>query len=516
MKKNANIELDAKWWRKNAALTLSNKSFGTALANYQISKDKLDYDKMQSALMAVEKERIVCLRACNKTFHNETINALNQYKKLIKKEQDKVTKDASAFRNKVVTPKQKVGKAIVIWSKDIGPEVYKGVKEDWIKGLKCNLSLKLDENILNVLEDEGDYVTPAFMVEDAQDIAKETTVAIVAGLRKYAKDSIGKPQKQRDKMAVAAYAALMTKVKTAEIKLSDVPMARWKKFTARKAQYKAYKLNCRADVILSSVTILTTATGITLTGGIGGVVGAIELVRSSAALAQQAYDLYIDAETAGKNFKSKIATLEKQYTTDLGKAKKKVQGSKEFSGTTMKMILGTDVPFLATIPKCKADLDLWNNKVSGVASKLPKLSKSLMGAIAATEKLEKDLKKNEGKEARKIYDAVVSSRKTLSKAFDKCADTAGKVRDFDRNSPSLMSRLTKLEAANDWRLDTYEKYGPATINLLMSGLSAASVGTGASSGNEGLKKTLETINTIEATLGTVLSEVKKLVVPSVM
>jgi hypothetical protein len=500
MKKGVTPQLDSKWWAKNKAKTLTKTGIANALRNYEVAQAKKDDQRVLKTLSELKKAVANGVSKANPKLHADTIAALKKYPKIIEA-QIKLANERIARAAKATSaPKQKMGKDVVIWSIDVGVEVQKKFKPAWLESFKgYKMGLKLNDDILKVLEDEEDYVTPAFMVEDAQDVGKETVDAIVDAAKKV--DAFrGTPKavdKKREDFVKLAEALIKSQAK----KLTKIPAARWKKFAARNKQYKDYKIKAGLELTTGVLGVAGSAAGIVGTGGAGLVLGIVALVRSTAQVMKQIYDLALDADKVGKDLKKDCDTLLARYKDAAGKAKKKAQAGAEVGGTVLKSILGTDAPFLATIPKAQNNYKLWDNKIAGVTVAGRTASKQISQALKGCDAAEKMIKKAEDKEAQKIYKKLVSLRKNLDSALNKTSDLMAKVRRFEKNGPALEKTLKALDKQNSDFAKIFDKVFPTVVNLTLSG---ASAGVGFKEAKTGL----DTFNSALGLANDILSEGK--------
>lgn len=512
MKKNAVPELNYKWWNKNKAKTMKSSGLGKALTLFEAAEDQMDWDKALKALSEVKKKVVVAIGCCNDKLHKETIDALKKYPKVIqqkeaelkakmKAEQDR-KKDASS----APAPKQKIGKDVVIWKRDIGAEALKKYKARNIKGIKgFELQLKLNDDILDVLEAEGDLVTPAYMAEDAEKVGQKVISDTVALLKKFddAYDKVTKPGDvaKVDKLLLAQMKTTMAKYKPV---LEKIPEARWKKFVATKKQYKDYKIKTGLDItvgVLSTAGGAVAVAGSAATGGASLVLGIVGLVRGVAALAKQIQDAARDAEKVEKVLEADLKTLEKRYKNAQGEAKKGAQGASEVGASVLKGILGADAPFLATLPKCKSNYDLWENKVAGLAVAGRKLSSEIVKGLTACEKLEKMLKGSKDDKVRKVLTKLQKARASLDKSLNSCSKMMERVSNAEKNMPKLKTMLDALGAQNPRYAEIFDRVFPAVVNLTLAG---ANAGVGFSEA----KNTLDTLNTSLGLFNDIASEGK--------
>ncbi|MFT4961661.1 MAG: hypothetical protein ACI92Z_002754 [Paracoccaceae bacterium] len=500
MKKNAVPELNYKWWNKNKSSTMKKSGLGKALTAYETAADQMDWSKALKALSEVKKKVVVAIDACNKTLHADTIAALKKYPKVIQgAESDLKTRQvaeqakAAAATANPPAPKQKIGKDVVIWKRDIGGEAFNKCKPSHVSGIKgYTLQLKLNDDILDVLEAEQDYVTPAFMVEDAEKVGQKMISEIVDQLKKFDADW--------DKLGSAADPAKMEKlIKTQMLKtmskykalLEQIPVARWKKFAARNKQYRDYKIKTGLDIsigVLSTTVGAIGVAGAVTTGGASLVLGIVGVVRGVADIAKKIQDVSRDAEKVEKVLAGDLETLAKRYKNAAGEVKKSTQGGAEVGATVLKSILGADTPFLATLPKCQSNYALWDNKVAGLTVAGRKMSGLIVKGLAACDKLEKVLKGSKDDEVVKIYRKLQKARKALDQSLNSCSTMMGRVSKTEDNMPKLKKTLDALSVANPKYADIFERVFPAVVSLTLSG-------AGAGVGFEGAKTTLEAVNT---------------------
>lgn len=536
VKANAMPELNAKWWSKNKAKTMKKSGLGKALKNFEVAEDMMDYDRMLKALSEVKKKLVVALKACNPRIHADTIAGIKKYPAIIQKRETGVKakkKEAKARAAIPVVPKQKVGKSIVIWKKDIGREVLKEYKPAWVKDLKgYELSLTLNNDLLDILEKEGDYVTPQQMVDDANDHTKRIVNKLVVEIIKIedAAGAINTPAKL--KKALGYFHKQAKNIIAKEEKLfKRIPDERWKKFVKRRTQYKFYKVKTGFNITLGTLGVVggtigvvggavgtVASSGAALGIGISSMVlGVTTTLRGVAALTSQVLDLSKHAEKVEKALAKDLNTLTKRYQNAQGQAKKSRQVVTEMGGSVLKSILSTDPPFLATLPKCDKNFGLWQNKVGGLAVGARKLSKAISKGIVQCDKLEKSLKKVSDKKARKLLDKLRKARKTLDKALNNCSDLMGRVTQADKNAPKLKKVLDGLNGKSPKYVAIFDKYLPIFVNLTLTisgaglGFAGAGVAAGAAkSVTDTVQVVLDSVNTGLGLVNDVGSEVKDL------
>ena len=505
MKKGETPKLDYKWWSKNKAKTMKKSGLGKAIQDYEVAVVKDDPQLMLDKLSEVKKKVVKAIDCCNKKLHAETIEALKKFPGVIQKQQkvieDRIKREKDAASAPAQPPKQKIGKDVVIWKRDISAEVLKKYKPEWLTDFKdVKLALKLNDDILDVLEAEGDLVTPAYMAEDAEEVGKELTAKLVEGLKHIDASSKGKSPQQRDKLREKFDPYYKQHVKAAGQKLQKIPEARWKKFVSQKKQYRDYKIKAGLEVTLGVLGTAGAAAGIVGSGGAGLALGIVALVRSVAALAKQIHDLARDAEGVEKALEKDLNVLMKSYMTASGEAKKSA-GAKEMGGTVLKSILGTDAPFLATLPKCSSNYDLWDNKVAGLSVAGRKFSSEITKGLQACDKLEAQIKGSTDKNARKVLEKLRKARKSLDEALNNCSTMMGRVSGAEKNMPKLKKMLDALNSNNPPYAKIFDSVFPAVVNLTLSGASAGV-------GFKEASSTLETFNTALGLFNDIASEGK--------
>lgn len=482
MKKNATPELNYKWWNKNKAKTMKSSGLGKALTAYEVANDQMDWDKTLKALSEVKKKVTVAVGACNPKLHADTIAALKKYPGIIQKREVavKASQKAQADRDKAgkaAAPKQKVGKGVVIWKKDLGAEITKKYKPSWLKELKgYTFQLKLNEDLLDVLENEGDYVTPQQMVDDANAVADKLVATLAKELM--ATDTAFKKAtdaKKQEELIKGFDDKVKTVMNGTKKHFEAIPIKRWKTFVKRKQQYKDYQVKTGFDIAIGTLGVVGGAVGVAgsvATGGASLVLGIVSLVRGVAALADKLKDVARDAEKVESVLKDDLDTLFKRYRNAAGEAKKKTQGGSEVGATVLKGLLGTDAPFVATLPKCDKNYGLWQNKVAGLEVGGRKLSQAIMKGLAECDKLEKAMKKSTNKDARKYLDKLKKARAALDKALTSCSAMMARVSAADKNAPKLKKMLDALSAQNPKYAEIFERVFPAVVNLTLAGANA--------------------------------------------
>jgi len=501
MKKGAVPKLESKWWSKNKAKTLSKTGLGAALKTYEVAIDQLDEAKAIKALGDVKKKIAIGVTACKKrsSFYSETLAALTKYGPIISKEETRLKKRLQELKAAAAPPKQKVGKDVVIWKRDVSELVKKQFKPDWLVPWKgAEVKLKLNDDILDVLEKEDDLATPQFMVEDAQDACKSTVAEIVKKAKEIDKKGDG-----HDKFPKF----VATELSKLETKIKKIPAARWRKFVARKAQYKAYRINAGFDVALGTLGVLGSGAAIAAavpTGGASLALGIVGGVRAITSLAETCRDLSLKAEKVEKALLKDLEALKASYLKVDGAAKKS-QGAKEVAKSTLSALLNAHPPFIASIPKCVKNYELWDDKVAGLEVNGKAFSKAFVQLFKKVDAFEKSMKSADPKKAGKILDKLKKLRVSLTKAFDKAADMNARTKKADKNMPAIKKLLDELKDKNANYAKIFEKVFPVVVNLTLAG---ANAGVGFSEAKTALDTANASLGLANDLLGEVNNQLK--------
>ena len=240
-----------------------------------------------------------------------------------------------------------------------------------------------------------------------------------------------------------------------------------------------------------------------LTGSVAqlGIVGGI---RSVTALTQTCYDLAVEAEKVEKGLKKDLEALRDSYlkvNKDFEEKARKSAGAKEVAKSTISALLNAHPPFVASIPKCDKNYELWDNKAAGLEVNGRKLTKAFMKLFKKVDAFEKEMKTAKSKKAGKILDKVKKLRFQVSKSFDKASTMNGRVSQADKNMPAIKKLLDALKDKNADYAKIFEKVFPVVVNLTLAGANAGIGFTDA-------KSALDYANT-SLTLGNdILGEVK--------
>lgn len=511
MKSSDVPEMNAAWWKKKKPTELLDKKviaamkvFGDGLKDWEMAVDSMDVGKRTQAISDLKRALAGLLVAfkANKGYDDEMI-VMKKYSSFFTYEEGQTKEMAERAAKSTSAPaKQKIGSSVVIWSRDISAEVNKKFKADWFKNFSgYKLAMTLNDDILDVFEEEDDAVTPAFIAQDAEELAQTLIDSLVNDLKSIESGSKGKKPADVDKLREAFGPLAEKKIKAIESKMKTIPKERWDKFVKQKQQYKDYQIKAGLNVTIGVLGVVGSAVGIVGSGGAGLVLGIVTLVRASAALMKQIYDLALEAERVEKNLKADLELLTGHYFRVDGTVKKKHLVGEEMGLTVVKAALGIDAPFVASISKCKSNIALWENKVAGITVEGRKLYKAVSGGLAQCTKLEGMISGAEKKEARAIFDKMVRARKELSLALDKCSTMNARVDKAEKNFESLNALMKALEGATPKYVEIFDKVLPAVVNLTLSG---ASGGVGI----DGAKSSLEVFNSALGMFNDVASEGK--------
>lgn len=508
MKKGAKPELSQKWWSKNKAKTLKKTGLGAALKDYEVAVELGDNKRMLNSLSAVKKKLAVAFGACDRKRHAESLEALKKYPGIIQKKETaikKSIKEAAAKAAKAVpaAPKQKIGKKIVIWQRDVAEEVKKKYKPQFLaKFTGFVVKLRLNDDILDVLEAEGDYVTPQFMIEDAQDLCAASVEKIIKEGKRVESVSKSNPA-ATGKITAAFKVFVVMEVKDLGKEVAKIPALRWNKFVARKKQYKTYKIQAGFDVAIGTLQLAgggLAIAGAAATGGASLALAIVGTVRGVASLAQVCHDLAQKTEKVQKDLNKDLNKLQVSYLTLNNKAMKSM-GVKEIGKSTLAALVSAHPPFMASIPKCQKNFDLWSDKVAGLAVKGRDLSKQTLKLLGQIDALEKQLRTDKSKAASKTLDKLRKLRPKITNTFDKAATVNGRVKKADVALPKVAALLKILKSSNPDYAKIFDRVFPAVVNL-------AFAGAGAGVGFSEAKSALDTANTALGLSNDILSELK--------
>lgn len=368
----------------------------------------------------------------------------------------------------------------------VGPElsvddVEKAAKFDHFDVvMDVRVELRLNDDILDVLEDAGDKASAALMAEGAKKAGKALVAAILHRLGEAESECAKSPASAVDKVLQAAKKDIQEIIAAEQKNISAIPGEVWAEFVKRKKQYKDYKLKAATDVTIQvlMVTSDAIATGAAAAGtfGAAGVVGVVILARDCAKLARQVYDLALSAEKVQKDLAKDIKTLEDAYRSTVRRV------GQEVTGTLFKAALSTDSPFLATLPKCNEKIKLLDNKVAGLETAGREFSSLLTEALDKSAKLENQMDGLSDKKARKAYEKLVATRKELDQALKDCTKMMKRVRDTKPGIKGLQVALDALNESNPRYLKIFDVALPAVTGVALAGPSGGLGFAGAATG----------------------------------
>ena len=474
-----------KWWDENKPVTLLAKTgVGKAMVQYGMAREKFDDVKILEALDEIETGLKKATKESNKTLHADFRKALLLMTTTVEDERTEIkarkiaaqkadmietVDDKKETKVKTEVVKQSIGKSVVVWEQDVAKLVTDRLKDvDWITNFKgWKLNLTLNDDILKLLEEKEDYTTPAFMVQDAQEIGDATADAIVKWIDSIQKASVGQSMDKINKLRDSLKGVATKEMEKAAAKLEKVPAERWAKFASKYAQYRSYQIKTGANIAIGVLGTAGLIAGIAASHGAGLVIGIVGLARTVSTLLNTCYRAMQDADKVGKDLAKALEILTRQYTS----AAK--QAAKEIAGTTLKSILSVDAPFIETLPKCQTMFKDWDNKVAGVTIAGREASKAITSLLKACEKAEEEFKNAPKAEAKTVYGKLSKARVALDKALNEISDLMAKVTKFEKNSPGLKQVLDSLQSDNPSFANIFEKVMPVLVSI---GIAAAGAG----------------------------------------
>jgi hypothetical protein len=502
MKKGETPQFNEQWWKKARPLLFTDPGLDKKLKDYEVAEDQFNYDKMLKSLGEIREMAKTIVGKCKDT---DTVEALKKYPNLISQKETEIKKkqiDAKAKESQNGKPApQKVGGPVVIWKRDVAEEVKKKYAAKWLDFKGCVVQLKLNEDILDVLEKEEDHATPAFMVDDANELCEKVVDEIIAKARSLEPSLLkgGKPEDISGQLEKE----VKTLVTNLGIQVSKIPKARWDKFVAQKKQYKDYKIQSVQSVVLGTLGVIASGLSIAAavpTGGATLALGIVGGVRSTAALIKTGADLWKEAETVQNGLVADIGKLKMAYLDGNEKAKKTV-GAQEIGAGILKGILGTHPPFIATVPKCQEDYKLWDNKVAHLAVNNREVSKEALALLDKVSKLETLMAGSKSKDAGKLLDKIRKLRKLVNDGLEKASTLGGRVSQAEKMMPLLKQALDMLAEAVPKYAEIFNKVFPAVVNLALAGADAGV-------GFKEATNALDYYNTAQGLANDLLSEVK--------
>jgi hypothetical protein len=479
MRKGEIPQFSEKWWKAaRPAVMFTDPGLDKKLKDFEVAEDRFDYDKMLNALAEIRGMAKICMDKCKPAIHAETIEALKKYPNLIVQKENDVRKKQAEYKQRMAqkaaqqAPPQQFGSPVVIWKRDIAAEVRKQYAAKWLDFKGAVVQLKLDDKILDVLEEEGDYATPAYMVDDANDLCKKTVDEIVRKARS-AEPAMAKGKKGEE---VAAEMAKEVKTLVTDLgtQVAKIPQARWDKFVAQKKQYEDYKIKCAYDITVGTLSVLGGAVaiaGAVPTGGASLALAIVSAARTSAKAFRTGVNLWREAETVQNGLGADIEKLKHAYHDAVEKAQK-IYGVREIGGSMLKGILSTEQPFFATVAKCQDGYKLWDNKVSHLAVNNREAAKNALDLLKQVGELEKKMAAAKSPEAGKILDAVRKLRAQVNEGLENASTLGARISSAEKAMPPLKEALADLAKAVPEKVETFTKWFPTIANLALSGANA--------------------------------------------
>ncbi|EDY17402.1 hypothetical protein CfE428DRAFT_5088 [Chthoniobacter flavus Ellin428] len=357
---------------------------------------------------------------------------------------------------------------VTIWKRDLAEEMKKGYKSKTIPDIKGYiLELILNDEILDALEKENDYVTPQRMVEDAQELCEKTVAALNAKLKDLDAKVAGKPKLVVEK-AVEEFKKLLEKeARDLGNALKKVPAARWAKFIATKKQYKSYKIDCGFKLTLGTLGAVGSGLAIAAavpTGGATLALGIVGGVRSGLSLVKLCGDLWMEMETVQKSVGISLGILEKLYKKRAGVV------ATETSSTVINSVFGAE--FVPNVGKVEKDVKLWKNKLAGVDINGHKLGAQAMKVLQDIDKLQAVLKKSASKKAGEIMTKIPKLQKELHKLLEKTTAMNGRVAPSEKAIKATEAVLEELQKKIPNLQKAFNTLFPIVTSLALAGANA--------------------------------------------
>src|ERR1039457_4260718 len=277
MKKGETPQFNEAWWKEGRPLLFSDPGLDKKLKEYEVAEDQFAYDKMLKSLGEIREMAKTIVGKCKDA---DTVEALKKYPNLISTKETEIKKkiaEAKAKESQNGNPApQKMGGPVVIWSRDVAEQVTKKYAAKWLDFKGCVVQLKLNDDILKVLEKEEDHATPAFMVDDANELCDKVVDEIVAKARSL-EPGLLKGRKPEE-ISAELQKDVKTLVTNLGIQVSKIPAARWNKFVAQKKQYKEYKIQSAQSVVLGTLGVIASGLSIAAAVPTGGATLALGIV----------------------------------------------------------------------------------------------------------------------------------------------------------------------------------------------------------------------------------------------
>ena len=429
---------------KNKTSSAKKSNLSKALINFEVAKYRITLSKMKpneifdavvtaiKTLKEVEKEAKIAKSGLDWT---RVIKAEEAWLKKFETKY-KVTA-AGAPAQAPAAPKQKIRSGLKYWEMDVSKEVKKKIDPDWFGFKDYKLNLTLNSDISQILKDEKDAATLAFMVQDAQKIGAKIVKTVVDQVIQLDKDTMNISGKEATKIRAAYKLNLEDELQTASKEIEAIPDLRWAAFVKDKKQYKAYQIKVGKSFTKGVFSIGKGLVGLAtspFTGGTSSVLGIIKIARTVVKLVRESVNAYRKADAVMKIVEADIKALKKALNS------KFPNGLREIVGSTFKGIIGTD-PAWATLPKTLNSVVLLENKLSGVVVLNRNASKKIINALDACDKLEQELKKSkDDKTAKKVFLKLKQMRLSLNGSLDACVTYGGRVENISDKLPDLKKK----------------------------------------------------------------------------
>ena len=384
---------------------------------------------------------------------------------------------------------------VVIWKREIDSEVkniYKSVTLPSIKGYV--VQLELSDQIMDALENENDHLTPALMVEDAQEACAATVKTIAGRLKQLDEACNGQPVDVVEKAVKAIKPSIEGDISKLGLELKNVPKARWDKWVATKKQYKAYRWDCATKVTLGTLGAVGSGLAIAAaipTGGATLALGIVGGARSGLELFKISAKMWVGAETAQKKVMASVETLQKIYVDTLKKSQK--GGVKESGFSVINAILPLELA--PTLSVVTSDSDLWGNKLAGIEVSADKKTKHALKLLKEADALEDLLKKSKSKDAKTILDKLEKMQREVDNALNLCTNESARVR-VGRKAHEHFTRsiLPALKSKQPEWVEIFDRVLPTFVNLALAGGGAGQGFTEASKAVDYVQASLDLAN----------------------
>jgi hypothetical protein len=468
--------LNKVWWDKNKAKTLTSTGVGKSLAAYELALDKAlkgskpaeDEKPVQKAIMDAATTMKAARGKANAKLHAETILALTNMEKLLVEEKSKSIKRAQATPP---APKQDdSGKPDTLYIIKVADKVREQYNPAWLTKLEgWEIKLTLNPSVSRALiADKAGAMRAQEMQVAAKAIGDAAVTAIVNYVKKMDTATATAPADKVDQVRLMLAPFIDKEVAKAQQEMAQVPKKIWAQYTAIQKQYKDYKVDAAVTVTKGVATVAVSAAGLVGSHGASAALSIVGIVRGSADVLTTLYNLALAADTVGKKLMADVGTLQKDYYDADGKVRAARQDITEITGTVLKSILGTDCPFLVTLPKVTADYELWENKVAGVVVEGSSLTGDVTKALDDIDKLEKKLKNADGFTAKKVYNDLLKMRSALDDVLKKTTKLMEQAQTFRTAGPTVKKTIDQLNDNNSNLAKVVDAVLPQLVNLGLS------------------------------------------------